>query len=202
MVFCFCFCFWFEKAVSFWNNFFSFFNFPCQSGEYFVSLKGFKIPHKSADKIAPFDLNNPPPPGTEDDEALTKLNDNYESPLATDKRPAPPTFEIPIQSVSLPPNPTNSSIPKPTKRSALFSKCFSAFLSHSCQINSFMFQFLMVLCDFVYLQWCQQRKVYPKNWSNYLNRYVVTYVRQNWIHHHQHACIMSQEIMRKKSPIG
>lgn len=100
-----------------------------ETGEYFVSLKGFKIPHKSASKVAPFDVNNPPPPGTEDEDALSELNDSYDSPLATDKRPAARTFEIPIQNATPSPNkPTNSSPQKPTKRSALFSK--TNFLCH------------------------------------------------------------------------
>lgn len=118
----------FASALSsVWIFFFFFQTF--ETGEYFVSLKGFKIPHKSANKVAPFDVNNPPPPGTGDDEALNKLSDSYESPLATDKRPAPPTFEKPIQNAAAASphtKPTNSSAQKPTKRSALFSKIFYA----------------------------------------------------------------------------
>lgn len=103
-----------------------FFNFSFQSGEYFVSLKGFKIPHKSAE------INNPPPPGTEDDDALNKLCKNFESPLATDKRPTPPTFENPFQNAPLPHSPKISSELKPTKRSALFSKFALFYVSSSC----------------------------------------------------------------------
>lgn len=69
-------------------------------------------------------MNNPPPPGTEDDEQLKNV-DSYVSPLAVVKRPAPATFEIPekpIQTtpVQVPDSPTSIT----TKRSRLFSKLY------------------------------------------------------------------------------
>lgn len=55
-------------------------------GEYFVSLKNYKIPLKTVEKSAQFDVNNPPPPGTEDE--LPISNDSYVSPLAMINRPS------------------------------------------------------------------------------------------------------------------
>lgn len=99
------------------------------TGEYFVSLKGYKIPHKSSDKSSHFDINNPPPPGTEEESPLNNDNDSYVSPLAAVKRPSQPKFEVvaPVQPQSTPPNqsaPLNAanSSQKPSKRSSLFSK--------------------------------------------------------------------------------
>lgn len=92
-------------------------------GEYFVSLKNYKIPLKSVEKTAQFDVNNPPPPGTEDE--LPISNDSYVSPLAMINRPSsqqttePPAISIQENTNSTQANPSQ----KPTKRSSLFSKC-------------------------------------------------------------------------------
>lgn len=96
-------------------------------GEYFVSLKGYKIPLKTPEKNSQFDTNNPPPPGTEDDAQQKDGRDSYVSPLAAVKRPAQPKFQnapTPIQMpVQTTPIQTSDNSPtKSTKRSALFSK--------------------------------------------------------------------------------
>lgn len=95
-----------------------------ETGEYFFSLKKYKIPHKTSDKSAKFDVNNPPPPGTEDEEQLKTDGDSYVSPLAAVKRPTQPKFEISVKPIEKPDDVQISldSLPKPTKRSALFSK--------------------------------------------------------------------------------
>lgn len=95
-----------------------------ETGEYFVSLKGYKIPHKSSH----FDINNPPPPGTEEEIQLKNDNDSYVSPLAAVKRPSQPKFEVaPTQPPPTTPNQSTplhatSSPQKSSKRSALFSE--------------------------------------------------------------------------------
>lgn len=98
--------------------------FCFQTGEYFFSLKKYKIPHKTSDKSAKFDVNNPPPPGTEDEEQLKTDGDSYVSPLAAVKRPTQPKFEISVKPIEKPDDVQIllDSLPKPTKRSALFSK--------------------------------------------------------------------------------
>lgn len=95
------------------------------TGEYFVSLKGYKIPLKSTDKPA-HQVNNPPPPGTEDEIPSNNQREMYASPLAAVQWPQqqetfeniapvqPPTFE------SVPTNP--ETVKSSTKRGSLFSK--------------------------------------------------------------------------------
>lgn len=93
------------------------FLFTFVTGEYFVSLKNYKIPLKS------IDANNPPPPGTED-MSLANAIDTYDSPLATINRlPAQATSPIQTKAASVQPQTDPSS--KLTKRSSLFSKVFS-----------------------------------------------------------------------------
>ncbi|XP_031622680.1 zinc finger protein 346-like [Contarinia nasturtii] len=106
------------------------------TGEYFASLKGYKIPLKTTDKEAHFALNNPPPPGCED-EPLDNEAESYISPLAMVNQPRPPPIlplpTLPIfqpapQLTSQPHQAPNlnvepiqqMSVPKPTKRSSLF----------------------------------------------------------------------------------
>lgn len=112
------------------------------TGEYFVSLKNFKIPLKSVSKSAPFDVNNPPPPGTEDESTTRNEYDSYVSPLAMINRPsaqqieavslAPPPPPPPPQTSSITPiqSSTKSSLAqdKPNKRSSLFCKLFIRFV--------------------------------------------------------------------------
>lgn len=90
----------------------------CSTGEYFVSLKNYKIPLKSTDKTSKFGDDDPPPPGTENE------IDTFSSPLAALNRPPQPKFQAPTP--TSPPTQTSiqgtSSPPKPTKRSSLFSK--------------------------------------------------------------------------------
>lgn len=97
-----------------------------RTGEYFVSLKGYKIPLKSPTY---FDSNNPPPPGTEDDSAA-KHEVSNSSPLAMVKRSTHSPNEVsPTRPV--PPKSSNTSqankssaettSPQPTKRSSLYS---------------------------------------------------------------------------------
>lgn len=95
-------------------------------GEYFVSLKNYKIPLKTVAKPAQFDANNPPPPGCEDETPISNETDSYVSPLALvnqppQTEPGPPSSKIPIH-----PNKnsseSNNSSPKSNKRSSLFSK--------------------------------------------------------------------------------
>lgn len=91
------------------------------TGEYFVSLKNFKIPLKPTSNC-----DNPPPPGTEEDFTETiNYKDAYVSPLAVINRPSEPTIEV---SSAINPSITNQSnqlvaeTPKPAnKRSGLFS---------------------------------------------------------------------------------
>lgn len=97
------------------------------AGEYFVSLKGYKIPLKSPDKTVQIAINNPPPPGTEgteDELPLKNEKDAFVSPLAAVKRPPQPRFEIPVNTAV--PATTQiqgtSTSPMPSKRSSLFSK--------------------------------------------------------------------------------
>lgn len=104
-------------------------------GEYFVSLKGYKIPLKSPEKNeSPCDMNNPPPPGTEDETQQKNHKDSYVSPLAAVKRPPQPRIENPpalVQSPikAAPLQNSDNSPSKTTKRSSLFSK-----------LNAFIFQ--------------------------------------------------------------
>lgn len=85
----------------------------CSTGEYFVSLKNYKIPLKSTDKS-----NDPPPPGTENE------IETFSSPLAALNRP--PQLKFQANTPTSPLTQTSiqgfSSPPKPTKRSSLFSK--------------------------------------------------------------------------------
>lgn len=95
------------------------------TGEYFVSLKNYKIPLKSVNKSDHFDVNNPPPPGTEDEIPISNEIDSYVSPLALVNRsvdPAPAATSPPP-----PPPPITQSNPpsKTNKRSSLFSKSMS-----------------------------------------------------------------------------
>lgn len=108
------------------------------TGEYFVSLKDYKIPLKTSYKDAHFAINNPPPPGTED-VPFNNEAESFVSPLAVARArpplpPLPPTqqiFQIAQQPPPPPPPPSSHQttepiqqvpVAKPTKRSSLFSK--------------------------------------------------------------------------------